>query len=135
LNASILSHTNWILLIEMVSLTLDGALPKVLRDKYKQPLGGWVVGLLSVERVQVWYYDLRESVHVKKNTEDPWKMMGLVGTLGFEIVAFIFAGVWLGRFLDKNFGTEPLWLAVCILVGLALGIVSALFTLKTFIKD
>lgn len=72
---------------------------------------------------------------MKNKTDNPWRMMGLVGTLGFEIVAFIIIGVWLGKYLDARFSTEPLWLTVGVLGGLIIGIVSALFTLKTFIKD
>lgn len=72
---------------------------------------------------------------MKKNTDDPWRMVGLVGTLGFEIVACIIGGIYFGRYLDETFDAEPLWLAVCAIAGLAVGIVSAYYTLKTFVKD
>ncbi|TCP20252.1 putative F0F1-ATPase subunit (Ca2+/Mg2+ transporter) [Scopulibacillus darangshiensis] len=72
---------------------------------------------------------------MKKNTNDPWRMVGLVGTLGFEILAFILGGIWLGKRMDESFGTAPLWLAVGIIGGLLIGIASAVFTLISFTKD
>lgn len=72
---------------------------------------------------------------VSKKTEDPMKMMGLIGTLGIEITAFIVGGVFLGKYLDGVYNTKPLWLSICMLSGLVIGILCALYTLKTFIKD
>ncbi|MFC4619863.1 AtpZ/AtpI family protein [Camelliibacillus cellulosilyticus] len=72
---------------------------------------------------------------MKNSTDNPWRMAGLMGTLGFEIVAFILIGVWLGRYLDKTFNAAPVWLIVGIFGGMIIGIASALFTLKSFIKD
>ncbi|HET7521806.1 MAG TPA: AtpZ/AtpI family protein [Bacillales bacterium] len=72
---------------------------------------------------------------MKKNTDDPWRMAGLLGSLGMEIAGCTIGGVFLGQYLDKRFGTEPVWLAVCVIGGLILGILCALYTLKTFVKD
>ncbi|HET7615620.1 MAG TPA: AtpZ/AtpI family protein [Bacillales bacterium] len=72
---------------------------------------------------------------MSRNTEDPWRMTGLLGTLGLEITGCIVGGAFLGRYLDARFGTDPVWLAVCLIAGLLLGILSALYTLKTFVKE
>jgi ATP synthase protein I len=72
---------------------------------------------------------------VKKSTDNPARMMGLMGTLGVEIAAFIVGGVYLGRYLDHQFHTEPVWLIIGIFSGMIIGIASALFTLRSFIKD
>lgn len=72
---------------------------------------------------------------MKKSTDNPARMMGLMGTLGIEIAAFIVGGVYLGKFLDREFGTEPVLLIVGIFGGMIVGIASALFTLRSFIKD
>lgn len=77
----------------------------------------------------------REGVIVKKSTDNPAKMMGLMGTLGIEIAAFIIGGVYLGRYLDHRFGTDPVWLIIGIFGGMIVGIASAIFTLRSFIKD
>jgi ATP synthase protein I len=67
--------------------------------------------------------------------ENPYRTIGLIGTLGIEITAFIIGGVYLGKFLDHVFHTSPVWLVIGIFGGLILGILSALFTLRAFIKD
>lgn len=72
---------------------------------------------------------------MKKSNDDPLRMMGLIGTLGIEIAAFTVGGVYLGRYLDALNHSKPLWLAVFVILGLIIGIISALYTLKTFIKD
>ncbi|MCS1352288.1 AtpZ/AtpI family protein [Mechercharimyces sp. CAU 1602] len=72
---------------------------------------------------------------MNKNTENPLRMMGLIGTLGSEIVIMILIGVWLGKWLDQTFSTEPVWLLVGVLGGLITGIVGAAMTLKAFIKE
>jgi len=72
---------------------------------------------------------------VKKNTDNPWQMMGVVGTLGLEIFLGIVGGIFLGRYLDGEFHTQPIWLVIGILGGLLIGLIGALFTLKTFIKE
>ncbi|WP_027724010.1 AtpZ/AtpI family protein [Tuberibacillus calidus] len=72
---------------------------------------------------------------MKKNTDNPARMLGLMGTLGVEIAAFIIGGVYLGRYLDRTFSTEPVCLIIGIFAGMAVGIASALFTLRSFIKD
>ncbi|GGH84069.1 F0F1-type ATP synthase assembly protein I [Pullulanibacillus pueri] len=72
---------------------------------------------------------------MKKDTDNPWQTVGLVGTLGLEILAFILGGVFLGRYMDDQFDTAPMWLAIGILAGLILGLISAVFTLKTFMKE
>ncbi|MFC7391862.1 AtpZ/AtpI family protein [Scopulibacillus cellulosilyticus] len=72
---------------------------------------------------------------MKKNSKDPWRMVGLTSMLGLEIFAFIFGGIWLGRFLDAHYGTAPICIAVGSIGGMLIGIASAIFTLINFIKD
>jgi len=62
-------------------------------------------------------------------------MTGLLGTFGMEIAGFTIGGLYLGRWLDAHYGSKPLWLVICTFGGLAVGIVSAIYTLRAFIKD
>lgn len=62
-------------------------------------------------------------------------MAGLIGTFGMEIAGCTVGGLFLGRYLDSHFGTGPLWLLIGTFGGLVLGIISALYTVKTFIKE
>ncbi|HET7658116.1 MAG TPA: AtpZ/AtpI family protein [Bacillales bacterium] len=69
------------------------------------------------------------------NNNDTWRMIGLVGTFGLEIAICTIGGLFLGRYLDSSFDTKPVWLLVGTFGGLVVGILSALYTLKTFIKE
>lgn len=70
-----------------------------------------------------------------KNDDNPWRMAGMVGTLGFEIFAFIIGGAFLGRYLEAHFGFAHLWVAIGSIGGFFLGLASSFFTLKSFTKD
>lgn len=72
---------------------------------------------------------------MKKNTNSPWQAVGLVGTLGVEITLVLIAGIWAGKAFDRAYGMDPLGLVIGIFGGLIVGIASALFTLRTFMKD
>lgn len=72
---------------------------------------------------------------MKLDPENPYRTMGMIGTLGVEITAFIIAGVYLGKYLDHALKTAPVFLVIGIFGGMIVGILSALFTLKAFIKD
>ncbi|MTT30995.1 hypothetical protein GMB86_03065 [Terrilactibacillus sp. BCM23-1] len=72
---------------------------------------------------------------MKQKQTDPWRMVGVASTIGFEIFAFILSGAWLGKRLDAHFSTNHVWLAVCLIGGLLLGLVSAVFSLITMTKD
>ncbi len=47
-----------------------------------------------------------------------WAKAGIVGALGFEIVAFIVIGLLGGQWLDRKLGTEPAGLLVGLLVSM-----------------
>ncbi|WP_169713644.1 AtpZ/AtpI family protein [Paludifilum halophilum] len=71
---------------------------------------------------------------MKKSTDNPWKMIGLIGSVGLEVFVLIVGGAWLGRKLDAHFQTEPVWLAVGVLGGLIIGMISAAITIRTLAK-
>lgn len=78
---------------------------------------------------------MREGVHVKIDPDHPYRTIGLIGTLGIEITAFIIGGIYLGKYLDRLFHSSPTLLVIGIFVGMLVGIASALLTLKAFIKE
>jgi F0F1-type ATP synthase assembly protein I len=47
-----------------------------------------------------------------------WVVVGIYGALGFEFVAAVLSGAWIGTFLDRRFGTGPYGLVGCIFVML-----------------
>lgn len=52
-------------------------------------------------------------------------------SIGFQMIGAILIGLFLGKFLDKQFGTEPILVAILTLFGVAAGLYIAL---KDFIK-
>jgi F0F1-type ATP synthase assembly protein I len=72
---------------------------------------------------------------VKKNTDNPWRLVGLIGTLGLEILLFAFLGIWIGKMLDERWGTEPMLLLIGIGSGLGLGFLSVLYTITVYLKE
>lgn len=48
-----------------------------------------------------------------------------IGVLGWVIVVPMLAGMFLGRWLDRDFHTGLFWTAPCLLLGLGLGCWSA----------
>lgn len=72
---------------------------------------------------------------MKRNTGSPWKMFGLIGTLGVEMLTSLLGVAWLGKWLDTRWGTEPVLLLIGIMGGLVLGYVSVFITIKAYLKE
>jgi F0F1-type ATP synthase assembly protein I len=72
---------------------------------------------------------------VKKSTDNPWQMIGLIGTLGMEMVLMMLGGGWLGRMLDERWHTRPVLLITGVMLGLVLGIASAVYTIKALLRE
>jgi ATP synthase protein I len=54
-----------------------------------------------------------------------WQGLSLVGGVGWMVVLPAVAGALLGRFLDTHWGTGIFWTLSLLVLGLALGCVSA----------
>lgn len=72
---------------------------------------------------------------MKKSTDNPWQMIGLIGTLGMEMVLMMLGGGWLGRMLDERWHTRPVLLITGVMLGLVLGIASAVYTIKALLRE
>jgi hypothetical protein len=71
----------------------------------------------------------------KNHPETPWKYIGLIGSIGLELLFLVIAGAYVGRKLDDRFQSEPLFLAVGIFGGLAGGMISAVFTIRRLMRN
>ncbi len=69
------------------------------------------------------------------NSNGPWKAAMLVGVIGLDLSSTTIGGFWLGRMLDRWLGSEPAFLIVGVLVGLAVGIFSIMKMIKPFIGE
>lgn len=72
---------------------------------------------------------------MKNHSESPWKYVGLIGSIGLELLFLMVFGAYIGRKLDERFQSEPLFLAVGVLGGLAVGIVAVVFTIRRLMKN
>lgn len=72
---------------------------------------------------------------MKRSTDNPWQMIGLMGTLGMEVVLMTLGGGWLGRMLDERWHTHPVLLITGVMSGLGLGITSAVYTIKALLRE
>jgi F0F1-type ATP synthase assembly protein I len=62
-------------------------------------------------------------------------MIGVIGTLGTEVVLMTLGGGWLGRMLDDRWHTRPVLLITGVMLGLVLGIASAAYTIKALLRE
>lgn len=69
--------------------------------------------------------------------ERPKRMLKYLrfSTIGLELGISVLLGLFVGQWLDKQLGTTPWLLLLCLLVGLAAGFRSILRLLKTLQRD
>jgi F0F1-type ATP synthase assembly protein I len=67
--------------------------------------------------------------------DNPWRAYVMIGSLGTEVILLTVLGAWLGSKLDAVWGTKPILLLVGVLLGLGLGFVSAVYTIRAFTKE
>ncbi len=66
---------------------------------------------------------------------NPWQIAAMIGSLGMEIIILTVGGAWLGNKLDAVWNTKPFLLLAGVIIGLAMGFFSAIYTLKAFTKE
>lgn len=72
----------------------------------------------------------------KKNRRDnPLFAAGLVGALGIQVTICILLGYWIGSYFDGRIGTGKGWTIGGILVGLAVGLLSAILLVKKVMEE
>lgn len=69
------------------------------------------------------------------NTGNPWRIVGMIGSAGMEIIFLTIGGAWLGNKLDAVWGTKPFMLLAGVLLGLVFGFISSFFTIKAMTKE
>lgn len=62
----------------------------------------------------------------------PFRAYALMSAIVSQLVGSILAGIFLGRWLDKLAGTEPLFLIICLLMGLGTGVYAMLRLIRQF---
>jgi len=76
----------------------------------------------------------REICYAAGGMDKRLAALGLVG-VGFFVAGSIILGVVGGRWLDSKMGSEPLWLIVGLLLGIAVAFYGVYTMLKPFIDN
>ncbi|MDQ8734094.1 MULTISPECIES: AtpZ/AtpI family protein [unclassified Paenibacillus] len=71
----------------------------------------------------------------KDRRDNPLFAAGLVGALGVQVAVCIFLGYWIGSSLGNRFGDPKAWSLGGILVGLAVGLLSAILLVKKVMEE
>lgn len=69
---------------------------------------------------------------MRKENRNPFQAYALMSAILASLVGSILIGIFGGRWLDKQFGTEPIFLIIGLFLGLAAGIYSMLVSIRHF---
>ncbi|MCA1040261.1 AtpZ/AtpI family protein [Bacillus infantis] len=69
---------------------------------------------------------------MRRKDRHPFQAMALMSAILSQLVGSILIGIFLGRWFDKVIGTEPLFLIIGLLIGLAAGTYAMLHLVRRF---
>jgi ATP synthase protein I len=67
-----------------------------------------------------------------QNDRSPFKAMALMSAILGQLAGATLIGIFLGRWLDKQWSTEPIFLIIGLFTGLTAGIYSMLVSIRHF---
>lgn len=70
----------------------------------------------------------------EQRPDSPFKTMFLVGAITSDLVGGTLLGLFGGRWLDKQWGTTPLFLIIGLFLGMGLGIMSVMQLVKRYAR-
>lgn len=65
--------------------------------------------------------------------DNPYRAIGMVSAIGTDLALSVLGGVYLGKWIDSQFGTAPVFLVAGLLAGLAAGIYGIILLAKRFL--
>jgi ATP synthase protein I len=69
---------------------------------------------------------------MRQNQRHPLQAIGLMSAIASQLVGSILVGIFGGRWIDRQFDTEPLFLIIGLLLGLATGVYAMLRTVRQY---
>ncbi|ATF16008.1 AtpZ/AtpI family protein [Brevibacillus sp. HB1.2] len=54
--------------------------------------------------------------------DNPWRALGLVSVLGLDFAICVVAGFMIGRYADRLLATDPWFLLIGLITGIAIGV-------------
>mgnify|MGYP003462916893 FL=1 len=71
---------------------------------------------------------------MKNNPKHPLKAMAYASVVAFQLVSCLLMGVFGGKWIDSKLNTDPLFLIVCLFLGIFLGVMGLFYILKDKIQ-
>lgn len=68
----------------------------------------------------------------QKNNRNPFQAMALMSQIVSQLVGCILIGIFAGRWLDYKWGTEPLFLIIGLLLGIAAGTYAMIVSIRKY---
>lgn len=62
----------------------------------------------------------------------PLQGMALYSTILSQLVGSILIGVFTGMWMDNTYGTTPVFIVICLLIGLAVGLFAIITTIRKY---
>ncbi|MCF8024091.1 MAG: AtpZ/AtpI family protein [Desulfobacteraceae bacterium] len=72
---------------------------------------------------------------MKKETRQAFRDLGYYTHLGFSIALAIFIGLFIGLWIDKTFGTEPVFMFIFLVLGIIAGFNNIYLAVKRSKKE
>jgi ATP synthase protein I len=69
---------------------------------------------------------------MRQKDRNPFQSMAITSAILSQLVGSVLVGIFAGRWLDSKTGTEPLFLIIGLLLGLAAGIYAMIKLVKHF---
>ncbi|MDQ1911224.1 AtpZ/AtpI family protein [Paenibacillus sp. GD4] len=65
-----------------------------------------------------------------RSKDNPWRAVAMLGGIGVDLGVCMLAGFWLGDWFSDYRGGEPIWIALGMMLGFILGIVSVVLIIR-----
>lgn len=66
--------------------------------------------------------------------DNPWRALALVSIIGVDIVVCMLGGYWLGSYISSVMDGQTIWIAVGIVTGFFVGVVSIVFIIRSYLE-
>jgi ATP synthase protein I len=73
-----------------------------------------------------------DAMKMRKENRNPLQAMALMSAILSQLVGSILIGIFSGKWLDKQWGTEPIFLIIGLFIGLAAGIYAMFVSIRHF---
>jgi F0F1-type ATP synthase assembly protein I len=91
-----------------------------------------LISLIICHKARFTFSYSEDAIMMRKNNRNPFQAMALMSAIVSQLVGSILIGIFAGRWLDHQWGTEPIFLIIGLLIGLASGTYAMLVSIRHF---